>query len=89
VTASATAARRLSCWRARGAYVLVVNRGDLTLAERTVAMIAGEGGKAVAVSYDVTESGQRAAMVEDAVSRWGRLDCLDNNVAIGSKHACP
>jgi NAD(P)-dependent dehydrogenase (short-subunit alcohol dehydrogenase family) len=24
-------------------------------------------------------------MVEDAVSRWGRLDCLDNNVGIGSK----
>src|ERR1035438_1332759 len=24
-------------------------------------------------------------MVEDAISRWGRLDCLDNNVGIGSK----
>jgi NAD(P)-dependent dehydrogenase (short-subunit alcohol dehydrogenase family) len=24
-------------------------------------------------------------MVEDAVSRWGRIDCLDNNVGIGSK----
>ena len=30
-------------------------------------------------------SAQCAAMVEDAVSRWGRLDCLDNNVGIGSK----
>jgi NAD(P)-dependent dehydrogenase (short-subunit alcohol dehydrogenase family) len=69
--------------RAR-ANVLVVDR-DLTLAELTVGMIAGEGGNAVAVSYDVSESGQCAAMVEDAVSRWGRLDCLDNNVGIGSK----
>src|SRR3978361_29549 len=67
-----------------GANVLVVDR-DLTLAERTVAMIASEGGTAAAVSYDVTESRQCAAMVEDAVSRWGRLDCLDNNVGIGSK----
>jgi NAD(P)-dependent dehydrogenase (short-subunit alcohol dehydrogenase family) len=67
-----------------GANVLVVDR-DLALAERTVAMIAGEGGSAVAASYDVTDSGQCAAMVEDAVSRWGRLDCLDNNVGIGSK----
>jgi NAD(P)-dependent dehydrogenase (short-subunit alcohol dehydrogenase family) len=67
-----------------GANVLVVDR-DLTLAERTVAMIAGEGGNAVAVCYDVTESVQCAAMVADALSRWGRLDCLDNNVGIGSK----
>ena len=48
-------------------------------------MIAAEGGSAVAVSYDVTSSAQCAALVEDAVSRWGRLDCLDNNVGIGSK----
>lgn len=67
-----------------GANVLVVDR-DLKLAERTVAMIAEEGGNAVAAAYDVTASEQCAAMVEDAVSRWGRLDCLDNNVGIGSK----
>ena len=67
-----------------GANVLVVDR-HLALAERTVQMIAAEGGNAVAASYDVTSSGQCAAMVEDAVSRWGRLDCLDNNVGIGSR----
>src|ERR1700749_3621451 len=67
-----------------GAHVLVVDR-DLTLAERTVAMIAAEGGNAVAASYDVTSSAQSAAMVKEAASRWGRLDCLDNNVGIGSK----
>ena len=67
-----------------GANVLVVDR-DLKLAERTVAMITEEGGNAVAAAYDVTASEQCAAMVEDAVSRWGRLDCLDNNVGIGSK----
>jgi NAD(P)-dependent dehydrogenase (short-subunit alcohol dehydrogenase family) len=67
-----------------GSNVLVVDR-DMKLAERTVAMIAEEGGNAVAASYDVTDSEQCAAMVEDAVARWGRLDCLDNNVGIGSK----
>jgi NAD(P)-dependent dehydrogenase (short-subunit alcohol dehydrogenase family) len=67
-----------------GASVLVVDR-DLALAERTVAMITAEGGTAVAAVYDVTNSKQCAAMVEEAVSRWGRLDCLDNNVGIGSK----
>ncbi len=67
-----------------GAHVLVVDR-DIALAERTVAMIAGEGGSAVAVSFDVTQSAHCAAMVADAMARWGRLDCLDNNVGIGSK----
>jgi NAD(P)-dependent dehydrogenase (short-subunit alcohol dehydrogenase family) len=67
-----------------GARVLVVDR-DLTLAERTVAMIEAEGNTATAVSYDVTVSAECAAMVQDAVSRWGRVDCLDNNVGIGSK----
>ena len=67
-----------------GAHVLVVDR-DSALAERTVAMIAAEGGSAAAASYDVTRAADCAAMVQDAVSRWGRLDCLDNNVGIGSK----
>jgi NAD(P)-dependent dehydrogenase (short-subunit alcohol dehydrogenase family) len=67
-----------------GAHVLVVDR-DLALATRTVEMIADEGGSAAAASYDVTTSEQCAAMVADAVSRWGRIDCLDNNVGIGSK----
>ncbi len=67
-----------------GASVLVVDR-DLALAERTVAMIAAEGGTAAAASFDVTEGAQCQAMVAEAVSRFGRLDLLDNNVGIGSK----
>ena len=55
-----------------GANVLVVDR-DLTLADRTVEMTAAEGGNAVAASYDVTSSAQCAAMVKEAVSRWGAL----------------
>jgi NAD(P)-dependent dehydrogenase (short-subunit alcohol dehydrogenase family) len=48
-------------------------------------MIAAEGGNAVAASYDVTSPAQCAAVAQDAVSRWGRLVCLDNNVGIGSQ----
>jgi len=66
-----------------GTHALVVDR-DLMLAERTAAMIAAENGSAVTASYDITSSAQCATMVADAVSRWGRLDCLDNNVGIGS-----
>jgi len=65
-----------------GTKVLVVDR-DLSLAERTVAMIASEGGTAAAFVADVTDEAQARAMVEAAVSRYGRLDCLDNNVGIG------
>jgi NAD(P)-dependent dehydrogenase (short-subunit alcohol dehydrogenase family) len=67
-----------------GARVLVVDR-ELALAERTVAMIAAEGGTASAGAFDVTDSAACQAMVAAALARYGRLDLLDNNVGIGSR----
>ena len=67
-----------------GAGVLVVDR-DISLAERTVAMILAEGGAAEAASYDVTNAAACAAMVAHAERRFGRLDVLDNNVGIGGR----
>jgi len=67
-----------------GAKVLVADR-DLALAERTVEMIAAEGGTAAAASGDVTNESDCRALVEACVDRWGRLDFLDNNVGIGSR----
>ena len=67
-----------------GAKVFVVDR-ELALAERTVQMIESEGGTAVAVAYDVTQESDCVAMVRDVMSRWGRLDCLDNNVGFGTR----
>jgi NAD(P)-dependent dehydrogenase (short-subunit alcohol dehydrogenase family) len=67
-----------------GTRVLVVDR-DLALAERTVAMIAAEGGAAAACAADVTDEAQCRAMVADALARFGRLDFLDNNVGISSR----
>jgi NAD(P)-dependent dehydrogenase (short-subunit alcohol dehydrogenase family) len=67
-----------------GTRVLVVDRAR-ELAQRTVDMIAAEGGTAAAFAADITDEAQCAAMVADAVSRFGRLDFLDNNVGIGSR----
>jgi NAD(P)-dependent dehydrogenase (short-subunit alcohol dehydrogenase family) len=67
-----------------GAKVLVADR-DLRSAERTVEMIAAEGGVAAAHAGDVTKEADCKALVDAAVDRWGRLDFLDNNVGIGSR----
>ena len=67
-----------------GARVLVVDV-ERERAERTLAMIASEGGTAAAFVADVTDEGQARAMVAAALERFGRLDCLDNNVGIGGR----
>src|ERR1700756_1642016 len=67
-----------------GTRVLVVDR-ELPLAERTVAMIAAEGGIAAAHTADVTDGAQCRDMISAALDRFGRLDFLDNNVGIGSR----
>ena len=67
-----------------GTKVLVVDR-DMALAERTVAMIAAEGGMAAAHQADLTDNAQAKQMVAAALDRFNRLDFLDNNVGIGSR----
>jgi len=67
-----------------GTQVLVVDR-ELRLAERTVEMIAAEGGTAAAHAADLTDEAQAKGAVDAALARYGRLDFLDNNVGIGSR----
>ena len=67
-----------------GAKVLLVDQSR-ELAEATLKMIEAEGGEAAVFTADVTDSDQCAKMVGEAVSRWGRLDVLDNNVGIGGR----
>ena len=55
-----------------GARVVVVDR-QLDLAQRTVKMIAEEGGDAVAYAADVTDDAQCRAMVEEI----GRASCRE------------
>jgi NAD(P)-dependent dehydrogenase (short-subunit alcohol dehydrogenase family) len=64
-----------------GTRVLVVDRlGEP--AERTVQMIAADGGSAAAHVADVTDEAQCKRLVDAAVERFGRLDYLSNNVGI-------
>jgi NAD(P)-dependent dehydrogenase (short-subunit alcohol dehydrogenase family) len=67
-----------------GVKVMVADR-ELGLAERTVEMIAAEGGTAAAMACDVTVEPDCERLVEATVERWDRLDFLDNNVGIGSR----
>lgn len=68
----------------RGVSVLAVDR-EIDKAERTVEMIREAGGVAEAFAADITQETACAEMVDAAVSRFGRLDILDNNVGIGSR----
>ena len=54
-------------------------------AEETVDLIVAEGGEAAAFAADVTRAQDCAAMVEEAMTRWGALDVLHNNVGIESR----
>jgi NAD(P)-dependent dehydrogenase (short-subunit alcohol dehydrogenase family) len=58
---------------------------DLALAQRTVDMIEAEGGSAAAIACDITRESECKRLVQQTVSRFGRLDFLDNNVGIGSR----
>lgn len=69
-----------------GAEVLCVDR-HLDRAAETVAMIAGEGGKAYPHEADVSKYADCAAIVEAAKTRWGHIDILVNNVGIGGGDA--
>jgi NAD(P)-dependent dehydrogenase (short-subunit alcohol dehydrogenase family) len=64
-----------------GARVLCVDH-HLDSARETVDMIGAKGGAAAAFKADVTKNAELKAMVEDALSRWGRIDILHNNVGV-------
>lgn len=50
--------------------------------EETVRMIAAAGGEAVFVKTDMAKTADVEAMVQKAVSTYGRLDCAHNNAGI-------
>jgi len=62
-----------------GARVCVVGRTP-ELAQHTVDIIKNEGGEAFAQVADVTREADCRGVVEATMQRYGRLDCLDNNV---------
>jgi 3-oxoacyl-[acyl-carrier protein] reductase len=58
---------------------VVVNDIQQALGEKVVADITAAGGQALFVPADVTKSAEVKALVDAAVSRWGRLDVMVNN----------
>ena len=67
-----------------GAKVIVADKEEI-LAKNTVKMIQDRGGDAISISGDLTKSEQCKKVVDLAISRWGRLDILDNNIGVDSK----
>ena len=64
-----------------GAKVLCVDH-NLASARETVDMIASKDGAAAPFKADVTRDSEIRAMVQDALTRWGRIDILHNNVGV-------
>lgn len=64
-----------------GARVAVTGRNEANLA-RVVDEIASAGGNALAFSLDVTREEDAAAVAQQIMDRWGRLDLLVNNAGV-------
>ena len=65
---------------ARGAQVIAAARADH--ADSTVVAIQSVGGRAVAVSVDVTDRASVDAMMSGVLEQFGRIDILVNNAGI-------
>ena len=68
-----------------GAAVVIADR-RLEAAEATVAALRDAGATAEAIQVDVTQEADATRAVQDAVTRFGRLDILINGAGIGSRH---
>jgi len=67
---------------ARQGAQVVVNDLGIDVAERVAAEIVAAGGEAVAIAASVSDEAAVAAMVEQIMDRWGRIDILINNAGI-------
>ena len=67
---------------AQGAAVIVNYNGSAAKAEEVVEEIEKAGGKAEAIQCNVSDFESCKSMMEDIVSRYGRLDILVNNAGI-------
>ena len=57
---------------------------NLEAAEETQKIIDEEGGECITFRADVSQASDCRKMVETCLEKFGRLDILDNNVALGS-----
>jgi meso-butanediol dehydrogenase / (S,S)-butanediol dehydrogenase / diacetyl reductase len=66
---------------AEGARVVVADI-DVAAAERVVAAIEKDGGEAIALQVNVVDRASVKAMIQSAVTAFGRLDVMFNNAGI-------
>ena len=64
---------------ASGAELLAVGRSSM---DETVSMVTAAGGVCHAIRCDLSNRTERAALIKDAVARFGPLDILVNNAGI-------
>ncbi len=85
ITGGGSGIGRAACliFSREGAAVCVVDRNG-EMAEKTVAEIVSNGGRAIAIEADVSDEAQVQSMVEQAVRSFDRLDCCFNNAGIGT-----
>jgi NAD(P)-dependent dehydrogenase (short-subunit alcohol dehydrogenase family) len=74
------------CWAREGAKV-VVSDLQVQAGEETASMVRSLGGEAIFVLADVGKAADCQALVEHAVSHFGRLDVACNNAGIGGPQA--
>jgi 3-oxoacyl-[acyl-carrier protein] reductase len=67
---------------AAGAKVAVNYNASEAAAQEVVGAIASNGGEAVAVKADVSNSAEVDAMINNLIKDWGRIDILVNNAGI-------
>ena len=82
VTGASRGIGRVVARRLASAGAAVVAAAREQHAEEAAADIRKAGGRVVAISVDVTDSGQIDAMVQAALDEFGRVDVLVNNVGI-------
>ncbi len=51
--------------------------------QRLVSEIEGSGGESILYRCDVADLEQHTRMIQTAVERWGRIDCLVNSAGVG------
>ena len=71
---------------AEGAALVIADLVEAA-AQRVVAEITGDGGRAIAVVMDVTDPDAAVAMAERATAEFGGIDVLVNNAGIHLDHA--
>jgi NAD(P)-dependent dehydrogenase (short-subunit alcohol dehydrogenase family) len=67
---------------AEGATLVVADL-DLDAARRTADAITRAGGQAISSPVDIAESAQVQRLIDDTLSRFGRIDILVNNAGVG------